>query len=142
VSAEEEVAVDETVLGRVTNHCSDDDGVPDVGISLGLGSGSALWLGELLKDDGGDIGFVFHGPDRVRIAAAIWPACEWREVAELLSNHVAPLLARLRDDDAKLLEALKLADATLRGANMNRNVVERKVLAAIESLAHAEKADG
>jgi len=95
VSAEEEVAVDETVLGRVTNHCSDDDGVPDVGISLGLGSGSALWLGELLKDDGGDIGFVFHGPDRVRIAAAIWPACEWRDVAELLSNHVAPLLARL-----------------------------------------------
>lgn len=30
-----------------------------------------------------------------------------------------------------LLEALELADAVLRGANMNRNVVERKIAAAI-----------
>jgi len=32
----------------------------------------------------------------------------------------------------ELLEALELADATLRGANMNRNVVERKVRAALD----------
>lgn len=30
-----------------------------------------------------------------------------------------------------LFEALELADATLRGANMNRNVVERKIAAAL-----------
>ena len=38
------------------------------------------------------------------------------------------------------LEALELADATLRGANMNRNVVERKVVAAIELLRAAPAA--
>jgi hypothetical protein len=33
--------------------------------------------------------------------------------------------------DAGLLEALELADAALRGANMNMNVVQRKISAAI-----------
>lgn len=36
---------------------------------------------------------------------------------------------------AGLVEALKLADASLRGANMNMNVVERKVRAALEGAA-------
>lgn len=39
---------------------------------------------------------------------------------------------------ADLREALELADATLRGANMNRELVERKVAAA---LAKAKKYD-
>jgi hypothetical protein len=40
---------------------------------------------------------------------------------------------------AVLREALELADATLRGANMDRSVVERKISAA---LAKARKYDG
>lgn len=39
-----------------------------------------------------------------------------------------------------LVEALELADATLRGANMNRNVVERKVAAALAQ-ARAEQVE-
>jgi hypothetical protein len=39
--------------------------------------------------------------------------------------------ARLIAAAPDLLEALQLADATLRGAHMNRNVVERKVSAAL-----------
>lgn len=34
---------------------------------------------------------------------------------------------------AELVEALELADAALRGANMNMNVVERKVAAALRA---------
>lgn len=39
-----------------------------------------------------------------------------------------------------LVEALEMADATLRGANMNRNVVERKITAALAQ-ARAEQAE-
>jgi len=85
----------ETQLGHVIGACSEDDGVPDIGVSIGLGEGSMLWLGELLKRDGADIGFVFHGPDGKRIVAPIWPNCEWQDVADLLRHHVAPILARL-----------------------------------------------
>lgn len=54
------------------------------------------------------------------------------EVAEVRPDipwqlKVAQLLASAPD----LLEALELADAALSGANMNMNVVERKVKAAI-----------
>jgi len=39
-----------------------------------------------------------------------------------------------KSHDAGLLEALELADAALRGANMNMNVVQRKVSAAIAAV--------
>lgn len=42
--------------------------------------------------------------------------------------------ARHRGSTAVVVEALKLADALLRGANMNRAFVERKVSAALASL--------
>ncbi len=38
----------------------------------------------------------------------------------------------LRERNAALLEALKLSDAALSGANMNLRVVERKVKAALK----------
>lgn len=40
----------------------------------------------------------------------------------------------LKGDDALTLEALLLADAALRGSNMNMTVVEKKVKAAIATL--------
>ena len=48
-----------------------------------------------------------------------------------LSNQAATELRRLHEVNQELLEALKLADALLWGANMDAAVVERKVKAAI-----------
>ena len=48
-----------------------------------------------------------------------------------LTNQAAAELRRLHEVNRELLEALKLADALLWGANMNAVVVERKVKAAI-----------
>ena len=47
------------------------------------------------------------------------------------TQEAAAELRRLHEVNQKLLEALKLADALLWGANMNAVVVERKVKAAI-----------
>lgn len=52
--------------------------------------------------------------------------CRLCDVDQAIAN--ATLMAAAPD----LLEALELADATLRGANMNRDVVERKVSAALD----------
>lgn len=39
---------DETKLGHVIWHCSDEDGgSPDVGISIGMGDGKSMWIGEV-----------------------------------------------------------------------------------------------
>ena len=51
------------------------------------------------------------------------------DIAWVLSNK--PEDAHLMASAPDLLEALELADAALSGANMNMNVVERKVKAAI-----------
>jgi hypothetical protein len=40
-------AADETTRGHVIWHSSDEDSGPDVGLSLGLGNGMMLWLGEM-----------------------------------------------------------------------------------------------
>jgi hypothetical protein len=39
--------VDETERGRMIGFCSEGDGVPDVGLSIGLGDNAALWIGEI-----------------------------------------------------------------------------------------------
>ena len=41
---------DDCELGRVGWHCSDKDGGPDVGISIGLGDKKMLWFGEISDD--------------------------------------------------------------------------------------------
>lgn len=38
---------DETSLGKITWHCSNEGSGPDVGMMLGLGGGNALWVGEV-----------------------------------------------------------------------------------------------
>lgn len=43
--------------GRIVWHCSEEDGGPDVGMSLGLGHGWAMWVGEITRAahaDGGE----------------------------------------------------------------------------------------
>lgn len=85
---------DETTIGHVRCHCSEDDGVPDFGVSIGLGSGRSLWLGELLTRDGGDLGVIVHGPDGQRDVAVLWPTCEWQDAADLLRHYVGPAIAQ------------------------------------------------
>jgi len=41
--------IDQTELGKVTWHSSEEDSGPDVGLMLGLGEGRALWVGEISK---------------------------------------------------------------------------------------------
>ena len=48
-----------------------------------------------------------------------------------VKTQAAAELRRLHEVNQELLEALKLADAMLSGANMNAKIVERKVKAAI-----------
>jgi hypothetical protein len=68
---------------------------------------------------------------------ALRPADALEELDGLLSlagecGEVATELRRLHAEVERLREALGLADAALRGANMNMNVVERKVRDAME----------
>lgn len=81
----------EAVRGKVVCHCTEDDGIPDVGISIGLGAGHVLWIGELLVRDGADRGFVFYGPGGVRVSCAL---DEIEDIKGLFRNRVAPALAR------------------------------------------------
>ncbi len=82
----------ESAPGRVGWHTSEEGGGPDVGISVGLGSGSSLFIGDLLDRDGGPVGIVFHGPGGVRHAARL---SELDEVRDLFEQHVAPAIAGL-----------------------------------------------
>lgn len=90
--------------GHVVWHCSEEDGGPDVGLSLGLGNGKAMWVGEITKDahaEGGaavaalgDDGgwWLMLYPDRVPLAkfADRYDAQEFFEcVAGALSSQVA-----------------------------------------------------
>jgi len=87
---------DGTAFGEVQCHCSDDDGVPDVGVSLGLGCAKAIWIGELLTRDGATCGMVFHNGTE-RIVAPFPDGTDWQAAADILRHHVAPVLASLRD---------------------------------------------
>lgn len=49
----------ETERGVVTWHSSDPDGGPDVGLSLGLGDGKLLWVGEVPDRNGWGLA-IYH----------------------------------------------------------------------------------
>jgi len=91
-----EVAQEETTLGLVQCHCSEPDGVPDVGVSIGLGGGYALWIGELLNRDGANCGLILHGPDRIRETVPLPDDTDWSPIGDMLRDHIGPLLARHR----------------------------------------------
>lgn len=44
-----EVFDEATERGKITWHCSEPGGGPDVGMTLGLGDGRALWVGDITK---------------------------------------------------------------------------------------------
>lgn len=87
----------DTTPGAVTWHLSDEDCGPDVGISIGLGDGCMLWIGEISKDRweeaggtdmdlGDDFGkwIVLYEPEPIVIG---------RCPSDLDISHVADLIA-------------------------------------------------
>lgn len=95
------------------------------------------YCGELIASNGTCIATFCDEPSEedARRLVACWNACEGISTDNLEANLPVKELAtrynaNLRQRD-ELLEALKLADCLLSGANMNREAVERKVRAAI-----------
>lgn len=75
--------------GCLTNHCSDDSGLPDVGMSLGLGDGRMLFVGD--NPDGQGTALVIYEPhDRTVIAQP----CD-REAGYEMLNALATIIRRL-----------------------------------------------
>ncbi|WP_047866991.1 hypothetical protein [Sphingomonas paucimobilis] len=94
--------IDPTAPGQVVAHCSEADGAPDVGISIGLGSGKTLWIGTLLSSDGGDAGVaVYDGAARIAV-----PFEHWDEIVGLFSDHIAPAITDLDSRQADTLECM------------------------------------
>jgi hypothetical protein len=62
----------------------------------------------------------------------------WREVRVLQdsNNKAMDTITQLNVELYEMREALRLADAALRGANMNMNVVERKICSALKGTSH------
>lgn len=101
IAATSQQSEEGTALGEVQCACSDDDGVPDVGVSVGLGNGKALWIGETLLRDGSNIGVVFHGPDQQRIVAPLPDETDWQAIGDIIRHHVAPALAAIETREAE-----------------------------------------
>lgn len=62
----------------------------------------------------------------------------WREIRVLQdsNNKSMDTITQLNVEWYEMREALRLADAALRGANMNMNVVEKKIRAALKGTRH------
>lgn len=94
---------------------------------------------QILENESGELilYFKFHNREEARRLAACWNACEGVPIDVLDSSMAGGMPWSVPDQIEKmverdeLLEALRLADAMLSGANMNKAVVERKVRAAI-----------
>ena len=69
-------------------------------------------------------------PEALRCADALM-ADNYGAAKTQLERRAAAELRRLHEANQELLEALKLADAMLSGANMNATAVEKTVRAAI-----------
>ena len=75
--------------GRVTWHSSEEDGGPDVGLTVGLGDGKMLWIGERSSKEGDGMGLLVYSPDKIVENASL---TEWDEVRNLIEFHVAPAI--------------------------------------------------
>ncbi len=78
--------------GYVVWHSSEEDGGPDVGLTIGLGGGKMLWAGERSGREGDGIGLLVYGDKSIDANASLG---EYDEVREVLEQHVAPALSRL-----------------------------------------------
>lgn len=78
--------------GFVVWHSSEEDGGPDVGITVGLGDGKMLWIGERSGREGDGMGLLVYGDQAIDANASLG---EYDEIRDLIEQHVAPALSRL-----------------------------------------------
>jgi len=78
--------------GYVVWHSSEEEGGPDVGITVGLGEGKMLWVGERSGREGDGIGLLVYGDKSIDANASLG---EYDEIRDLIEQHVAPALSRL-----------------------------------------------
>lgn len=89
--------------GRVLWHCSEEEGGPDVGLSLGLGGGFSLYFGEMpvstltehdidVKETGDGWWIVMYGPGRMdtEVAALVVSTEAARAIFDKLTEALAP----------------------------------------------------
>ncbi|NII59806.1 hypothetical protein [Sphingomonas aerolata] len=81
-----------TQPGYVVWHSSEEDGGPDVGITVGLGDGKMLWVGERSGREGDGMGLLVYGDKSIDANASLG---EYDEIRDLIEHHVAPALSRL-----------------------------------------------
>lgn len=109
---------EDTSIGGVTWHSSEDDGGPDVGISVYLGDGKRLWCGEISRslfdecggsewfDDDGGWFLVVYGP-KANLVAKVGDKDQMKDMIEMLATAA-------RDADvptlAKMIAALSTGD--------------------------------
>lgn len=115
----------ESTLGHVIWHSSDEDSGPDVGISIGLGGGKTLWIGEITDDayaEGedeakalGDSGgwWLMMYPDRIPFAKFTngYEARNFADRLEALTRTKASQSPNPRD--AEIEDAAVCDDATV-----------------------------
>jgi hypothetical protein len=78
--------------GFVVWHSSEEDGGPDVGITVGLGDGKMLWIGERSGREGNGMGLLVYGDQAIDGNASLG---EYDEIRDLIEKHVAPAFSRL-----------------------------------------------
>lgn len=79
--------------GLTVNHSTDEVGAPDVGLSVGLGDGKALFVGDLPEPF--SVGLcIYTGKGRLLIADRVD-----REMGMLLVNEVSSAIRRALSED-------------------------------------------
>lgn len=84
-----ELSIADIPVGHVQWHSSEEDGGPDVGIMLRLNETQALWLGELVGNEGPHVGFVIY-TDQKKLATA--PLSDLDAVRGIIEDYVAPAI--------------------------------------------------
>lgn len=83
---------DEFKPGYVVWHSSEEDGGPDVGLTIGLGNGKLLWIGERCDREGGGQGIMIYSRTEMVANASL---ADRDEVMELMQHHLALALRTL-----------------------------------------------
>jgi hypothetical protein len=111
----------ELELGKVVWHCSDEEGGPDVGVSLTLDDGAQLWCGDISRklwedsgseiaeigEDGGSWLVVFGPGDDTTVIGKV----EFHSGRALLEHVLAPILRTQSTRIKELEEALRRIEA-------------------------------
>lgn len=79
--------------GRVCWYSSEEDGWPDVGLTVGLGDGKVFWIGERTNSEGGGVGILIYEHGKMVENATLG---DFDEVRNAIEFHIAPALTAAR----------------------------------------------